>query len=84
MVPLALITINSVYSDFVSPVGETIVDEYALLTVCAVAATLSWMHMAYSVVCGMCESLKIPFLTVPKNCLKAFAAANRKRKVKSN
>ena len=78
MVPLALITINSVYSDFVSPMGETIVDEYSLLTVCALAATLSWMHMAYSVVCGMCIALKIPFLTVPKNCLKAFRRRGKK------
>ena len=73
MIPVALITVNSLYSDYVSRTGDTIVDEYALLTVCALVATFSWMHMAYSVVRGMCEALDIPFLTVPRKCLKDYA-----------
>ena len=72
MIPVSLITINSLYSDFLSPTGDTIVDEFALLTVCAIVATMSWMHMSYSVVCGMCDALDIPFLTVPEKCLKEY------------
>ena len=78
MIPVALITVNSLYSDFVSVNGETIVDELTLLTVCASVATLSWLHMAYSVVCGMCEALDIPFLSVPQKCLKEYAKKTSK------
>ena len=69
LVPVALITINSLYSDYVSADGSTIVDEITLLSVCTAMATMSWLHMAYSVVTGMCRALDIPFLTVPARCL---------------
>ena len=70
LIPVTLITINSLYSDLISTDGSTIVDEIWLLSICAVMATVSWMHMAYSVVTGMCRALDIPFLTVPARCLK--------------
>ena len=69
LVPVTLITINSLYSDLLSPSGEPIVDEIGLLIFCASLATLSWMHMCYSVVTGMCKALDIPFLVVPSKCL---------------
>ena len=69
LAPVTLITVNSLYSDVFD--GSTIVDEIWLLSICASLATLSWMHMAYSVVTGMCNALDIPFLTVPDRCLKS-------------
>jgi hypothetical protein len=66
--PLFLITLNSVYCDFISPTGDTIVDEFSLLIICAFAGTISWMHMCVSVIRGMCKALDIPFWTVPKRC----------------
>jgi len=73
LIPLALITLNSVYSDFVSPNEETIVDEFSLLMVCALSATVSWVHMSVSVIRGMCRALDIPFFTVPERCLIEYA-----------
>jgi ethanolaminephosphotransferase len=91
LIPVFLISVNSMYSDFVSADGSTIVDEIKLLSVCAGLANLSWLHMAYSVVTGMCRALDIPFWTVPAKCLKAWydshaptsskkRAASRKKK----
>lgn len=80
LVPVTLITVNALYSDYVSPVGETIVDEIGLLTGCTILSTLSWMHMAYSVVTGMCRALGIPFWTVPEACLAKFTAGAGKKK----
>ena len=68
LIPVALITLNSLYSD-ISPEGQPIVNEVGLLTLCCLLATASWMHMCYSVVVGMCRALDIPFLTVPPRCL---------------
>jgi ethanolaminephosphotransferase len=78
LVPVFLITVNSMYSDFVSADGVPIVDEVGLLSVCAVLATVSWMHMAYSVASGMCRALNVPFWTVPTSCLKAWSRKRRK------
>ena len=75
LIPVALITANSLYSDYVSADGTTVVDEITLLSVCTGMATVSWLHMAYSVVTGMCRALDIPFLTVPKRCLVVAKAA---------
>lgn len=74
LIPVALISANSFYSDYLSPDGSTVVDEVWLLYVCATVATVSWVHMAYSVVTGMCRVLNIPFLRVPQACLIQFAA----------
>ena len=80
LVPVALITANSFYSDFLSRDGSTIIDEVWLLYLCATMATISWLHMAYSVVTGMCRVLNIPFLTVPRSCLATrFASPKRRR-----
>ena len=87
LIPVTLITVNSLYSDYISPDGQTIVDEIGLLTLCTVMSTVSWVHMAYSVVTGMCRALDIPFLTVPKKCLAKFAAPAKsgdKRRVKKD
>jgi phosphatidylglycerophosphate synthase len=78
LVPVFLITVNSLYSDYISPEGNTIVDEIGLLTVCTALATISWIHMAYSVVTGMCRALDIPFWTVPDRCLKAWYGAKKR------
>ena len=82
LIPVALITINSVYSDIYD--SSTIVDEVSLLFVCCIISTVSWMHMCYSVVTGMCEALDIPFLTVPKRCLGEPATRSSKRLKKRN
>ena len=80
LVPVLLISLNSLYSDYISSEGSTIVDEIGLLSACTALATISWMHMAYSVVTGMCRVLDIPFWTVPERCLKPAVAVGGKPK----
>lgn len=72
LIPVALISLNSLYSDIVSPDGSTVVDEIWLLSICAGMATISWLHMAYSVITGMCRALDIPFISVPQRVVEAF------------
>ena len=81
LIPVTLITLNALYSDL-TLTGQPIVDEIGLLIFCSIFATLSWMHMCFSVVTGMCKALDIPFLVVPEKCLKD--AERRLRKVGEN
>ena len=87
LIPVSLITTNALYCDLFNT-QEPFVNEITLLSVCCVFASVSWLHMCYSVVTGMCKALDIPFLTVPERCLvdtptiaKKKARPARRRKI---
>lgn len=83
LIPLILLTANALYADTFSRTGEPLVDGFSMIIFCALMATLSWAHMCYSVITGMCRVLGIPFLTVPPRFLEAATAASRKKPTKS-
>lgn len=68
LIPLALITLNALWADTFSTTGEPLLDGLSVIIFCAVASTLSWAHMCYSVISGMCRVLGVPFLRVPERC----------------